>query len=121
MNTVIIMGRLTKDPELRYSGELPVCKFTLAVDRPKKRDGTKDTDFPSCVAFGQTAETISQYVKKGQRILITGHISTGKYTKDDGTTVYTTDIGVDRFDFIEKREEPAPAGFEVINDSDFPF
>lgn len=120
MNIVTIMGRLTRDPELRTAGELPICKFTIAVDKPKKKDGTKDTDFPSCVAFGQTAETIAQYVKKGHRILITGHINTGRYNKDDGTTVYTTDIAVDRFDFIEKRED-TPAGFEAIDDKDFPF
>ena len=120
MNIVNIMGRLTRDPEVRTTNTgLAICKFTIAVDKPKKEDGTKDADFPSCVAFGHTAETIGQYFKKGQRILITGHLSTGRYDREDGTTVYTTDVSVDRFDFIEKRENNT--GFEPIDSADFPF
>ena len=120
MNIVTIIGRLTRDPEVRETADgLSICRFTIAVDRPKKKDGTKEADFPGCVAFGHTAETIGQYMTKGSRIAITGHINTGKYTRDDGTTVYTTDIAVDRFDFIDKRNDTQQ--HQQTTQEDFPF
>lgn len=99
MNKVILIGRLTKDPELTYtsgSGNA-VCRFSLAVTRPFKKD---ETDFINCVAFGKNAETISQYVTKGRQIAINGNIRTGSYDAKDGTRRYTTNINVETFEFI---------------------
>lgn len=99
MNKVILIGRLTKDPELRYAPGTGtgVSRFTVAVNRRKKEDGA---DFINCVAFGKTAETISQYLTKGRQIAITGSIRTGSYDANDGTKRYTTDVAVDGFEFI---------------------
>lgn len=99
MNKVVLVGRLTKDPELRFaagSGSA-VCRFTVAVNRPFKKD---ETDFIGCVAFGKTAETIAQYLTKGREIAVSGSIRTGSYDAQDGTKRYTTDVAVDSFDFI---------------------
>lgn len=98
MNKVILIGRLTKDPDLRFaagSGKA-VTRFTMAVNRPMKRD---EADFISCIAFGKTGETIAQYLTKGRQLAITGNIRTGSYEKD-GITRYTTDVIVDSFEFI---------------------
>lgn len=99
MNKVVLIGRLTKDPELRFaagSGNA-VCRFTLAVNRPFKRD---EADFINCVAFGKTAETITQYLTKGREMAISGNIRTGSYDAQDGSKRYTTDVAVDSFEFI---------------------
>ena len=99
MNKVVLMGRLTKDPELRFaagSGK-GVCRFTVAINRQFKRD---ESDFINCVAFGKTAETISQYLVKGRQILIEGNIRTGSYENDEGKKIYTTNVNVERFEFI---------------------
>ena len=100
MNKVVLLGRLTKDPELRFAAGsgTAVSRFTVAVNRQFKRD---ETDFINCVAFGKTAETISQYFTKGRQIAISGSIRTGSYDAQDGTKRYTTDVTVDSFDFIE--------------------
>lgn len=98
MNKVILIGRLTKDPDLRFaagSGKA-VTRFTMAVNRPMKRD---EADFISCIAFGKTGETIAQYLTKGRQLAITGNIRTGSYEKD-GQMRYTTDVIVDTFEFI---------------------
>ena len=98
MNKVILMGRLTRDPEIRYSqGErsTAVARYSLAVNRTFKRDGEPDADFINCVAFGRQAEFAEKYFHKGIRIVITGRIQTGSYTNKDGVRVYTTDIIVD--------------------------
>lgn len=99
MNKVVLIGRLTKDPELRYAqgNGTAVCKFTLAVTRPFKKD---ETDFINCVSFGKAAETINQYTTKGRQLAVTGSIRTGSYDAQDGTKRYTTDINVDGFEFI---------------------
>lgn len=99
MNKVVLIGRLTKDPELRYaSGSgAAVCKFTLAVNRQFKKD---ETDFINCVSFGKAAETINQYMAKGRQLAVTGSIRTGSYDAQDGTKRYTTDIAVDGFEFV---------------------
>ena len=99
MNKVILIGRLTKDPELRYTPGTgtAVSRFTVAVKRPFKRD---ETDFINCVAFGKIAETISQYLTKGRQIAITGSIRTGSYDASDGTKRYTTDVAIESFEFI---------------------
>ena len=99
MNKVILIGRLTKDPELRYAPGTgtAVCRFTLAVNRPYKKD---ETDFINCVAFGKIAETIAQYVLKGRQVAITGSIRTGSYENNAGNKIYTTDVALDGFEFI---------------------
>ncbi len=106
MNKAILMGRLTRDPEIRYSqGENPVAvaRFTLAVERRIKKDGEDNADFIRCVAFGKTAETIEKYVHQGKKIVIEGRIQTGSYTNQDGVKVYTTDIVVESMEFAESR------------------
>ena len=99
MNKVILLGRLTKDPELRFTpGDgKAVSRFTIAVKRQFKRD---EADFISCVAWGKTAETISQYMTKGRQIAVTGSIRTDSYEAQDGTKRYTTDVNVESFEFI---------------------
>ncbi len=99
MNKVILIGRLTKDPELNYAAGTgtAVTRFTLAVTRPFKKD---ETDFINCIAFGKTGETIAQYLTKGRQLAVTGSIRTGSYDAKDGTKRYTTDIVVDSFEFI---------------------
>ena len=99
MNKVILIGRLTKDPELNFAAGsgTAVTRFSLAVTRPFKKD---ETDFINCVAFGKTGETIAQYFTKGKPIAITGSIRTGSYDAKDGTKRYTTDVVVESFEFI---------------------
>ncbi len=99
MNKVVLIGRLTKDPELNFAAGTgtAVCRFSLAVTRPFKKD---ETDFINCIAFGKTGETIAQYFTKGKPIAVTGSIRTGSYDAKDGTKRYTTDIVVDSFEFI---------------------
>lgn len=129
MNKCVLIGRLTKDPELKLlagSGKAN-CRFTIAVNREYKKD---ETDFINCVAWGKTAETISQYMTKGRQIAVSGSIRTGSFDKQDGTKVYTTDINVDRFEFVGgKNEGQAPSnnqssfGNDIVpdNDIDCPF
>lgn len=105
MNKVILTGRLTRDPEERNAA----IKFTMAVD--KFSGGEKSADFPSCVAFGKTADLVKQYLTKGSKVLVEGRISTGSYTNKDGVKVYTTDVIADRIEFLEARkaaEETTP-------------
>ena len=99
MNKVILIGRLTKDPDLRFgqgSGKA-IARFTLAVNRTMKKD---EADFINCIAFGKTGEAIAQYLTKGKQLAITGGIRTGSYDAKDGTKKYTTDIIVESFEFI---------------------
>ena len=95
MNKVILMGRLTRDPDIRYSqGEnsMAIARYSLAVDRRFKRDGEATADFINCVAFGRSAEFAEKYLRKGIKIAVTGRIQTGSYTNKDGVKVYTTDV-----------------------------
>lgn len=102
MNKVILVGRLTRDPEMRDTqGGTKVARFALAIDRRGKDAGT---DYPSCVAFGKTAELVGQYLRKGSRAGVVGRIQTGSYERD-GHKVYTTDIVVDEVEFLETRAE----------------
>lgn len=106
MNKVILMGRLTRDPEVRYSqGEqaTAVARYTLAVDRRFRRDGEQTADFIGCVAFGRQAEFAERYLRKGTKIAITGRIQTGSYTNRDGQKVYTTDVVVEEQEFAESK------------------
>jgi single-strand DNA-binding protein len=110
--------------ELRLTqGGTAVTSFTLAVDGRKKQDGTRDTDFISCVAFSKQAEIISKYVSKGQRLGVVGRIMTGSFERD-GKKVYTTDVVVEEFDFIEKKNQSVMTPHElqeIVDDDDLPF
>lgn len=100
MNNVTLIGRLTKDPEIRWTdGGLAIAQFSLAIDRPPNKNGEKQTDYPRVKAFGKTAEIIERYVAKGNQLGVTGRIQTGSYEKD-GQRVYTTDVVADRIDLI---------------------
>ena len=106
MNKVILMGRLTRDPEVRYSaGEnsMAIARYTLAVDRRFKRDGEATADFISCVAFGRAAEFAERYFRQGIRIVVSGRIQTGSYTNREGNKVYTTDVVVEEQEFAESK------------------
>ena len=110
MNKVILMGRLTRDPEVRYSqgGEnsLAIARYTLAVDRRFKRNGDDQTaDFIGCVAFGRNAEFAEKYFRQGLKVVVTGRIQTGSYTNKDGVRVYTTEVIVEDQEFAESRAE----------------
>lgn len=104
MNNVILIGRLTRDPELRYTQQTntAVARFTVAVDR---QNGKKEADFIGCKAFGKTAEVIDRYMSKGRQIAIEGRIQTGNYKDKDGRTVYTTAVIVNRVEFIGSRND----------------
>ena len=99
INKVVLLGRLTKDPELRYAAGsgTAVCRFTVAITRQFKKD---ETDFINCVAFGKTGETIAQYITKGRQVAVTGSIRTGSYESNSGEKRYTTDVVLDGFEFI---------------------
>ncbi len=107
MNKVILMGRLTRDPDVRYSqGEqaTAVARYTLAVDRRFRREGSDQTaDFISCVTFGRSAEFAEKYLRKGTKIVATGRIQTGSYTNQEGQKVYTTDVVVEDQEFAESK------------------
>lgn len=134
MNKVILIGRTTKSPELRYApgSGTAVCRFTLAVTRPFKKD---ETDFINCVAFGKTGETIAQYVLKGRQVAVTGSIRTGSYENNAGEKRYTTDVVLDGFEFIGNsnnvanlEDNPAASNSEMgfgdmtpVDDGDMPF
>ena len=116
MNKVILCGRLTKDPEVRYSqgGEpMAIARYTLAVDRRRGRnngDGEQTADFISCVAFGRSGEFAEKYLKKGTKMLITGRIQTGSYTNKDGVKVYTTEVVVEDQEFAESKNSSSNGG-----------
>ena len=107
MNEVILMWRLTKDPDILYTQEAqPMCiaRYTLAVDRGVKKDGQQSADFISCVGFGKNGEFAEKYLHKGMKICISGRIQTGSYTRQDGQKVYTTDVVVGHQEFAESRQ-----------------
>lgn len=129
MNKVIEIGRLTKDPEVRYSnganGSTAVARYTLAVDRKFKQEGQPSADFINCIAFGKLGEFAEKYLRKGVKIAIVGRIQTGSYTNKDGQKVYTTDVVVEEQEFCESKSQsnsqPQPAtsnndGFMSIPD-----
>lgn len=141
MNQVVLVGRLTKDPDVRYNPSgMAVARFTVAVDRRFKREGQPDADFISCVAFGKTGEFIEKYFTKGKLIGLTGSIQTGSYTNKDGQKVYTTDVVAENVEFVGSKNESGsaqgggssrqteapsgdamPAGFAPLDDDDMPF
>ena len=114
MNKAIIMGRLTRDPEIRYSqgadGSNAIARYTVAVDRRRKTngDGTEQTaDFIGCVAFGRSAEFAEKYLHQGTKVIVTGRIQTGSYTNKDGQKVYTTEVIVEEQEFAESKASAA--------------
>jgi len=134
MNSVVLIGRLTKDPELRYTAgtQMAIATFTLAIDRGKDKNGeSKGADFPRVMVFGKSAENCEKFLKKGRLVGIQGRIRTGSYENDYGNKVYTTDVIADRVEFLEWGDKPqessqririgdAPSGFSELNE-DIPF
>ena len=118
MNKVILMGRLTRDPDIRVSNtadrQITVARYTLAVDRRGKKDDNAQTaDFISCVAFDRAAEFVEKYLHQGTKVLVTGRIQTGSYTNKEGHKVYTTDVMIEEQEFCESKgqgivEKPSP-------------
>ena len=120
MNKTLLIGRTTKDPDIRYTqSEQPItiARFNLAVDRRFKKEGEQSADFISCVAFGKTAEFIEKYVFKGTKIAVEGRIQTGSYTNNDGNKVYTTDVVVEQVEFAGAKTDSESAAKE--NNDDF--
>lgn len=123
------MGRLTKDPEVRYTqgdNASAVARYSLAVDRRFKRDGEPTADFINCVAFGRSAEFAEKYLRQGSKIAIVGRIQTGSYTNRDGQKVYTTDIVVEEQEFAESKAsqdtsepEPKPSPYGPADENGF--
>ena len=103
MNKVILMGRLTKDPDMRGEGTSLVARYTLAVDRRYTKDNEQQTDFINCVVFAKGAEFAEKYLKKGTKVVVTGRIQTGSYTNKDGQKIYTTDVILDEQEFAESK------------------
>lgn len=128
MNAVSLIGRLTRDPEVRYtSTHMAVARFSIAIDRPVKEGGEKQTDFPNIVVFGKQAENCERYLAKGRKVAINGRIQTGSYTDKEGRKVYTTDVVANYVEFLDsapqqtKPEQGEQAeGFEQADD-DIPF
>lgn len=135
MNKVVLVGRLTRDPEVRYaSNEKNTCtaRFSLAINRKFKTNGQYEADFPNCVAMGKTAEFVERYFHKGDMIALDGHIQTGSYTNKDGNKVYTTDVFAENVEFAQSKSDsgnsnnsnPSSDGFVNIPDgieSELPF
>ena len=125
MNKVILMGRLTRDPEVRYtqgSQQMAIAKFTLAVDRRVKKDGEQSADFISCVAFGKAGEFVEKYLKKGTKVACEGRWQTGSYTNKEGAKVYTNDCVIEQMEFAESKRSdggqatPQDDGFMNVPD-----
>ncbi len=114
MNKVVLMGRLTRDPEVRYSrgdNSMAIARYSIAIDRRFKRDGDEQTaDFISCVAFGKAGEFAEKYFHKGTKIAVVGRIQTGSFTNKDGQKVYTTDVVVEEQEFAESKNGGSGSG-----------
>lgn len=110
MNQVFLTGRLTKDPETRYTSgsQIAVCTFTLAVERPTKQGEEKKADFPRITVFGRQAENCEKYLSKGKKVAVQGRIQTGSYQNSQGQKVYTTDVIAERIEFLEWGEQKKP-------------
>jgi single stranded DNA-binding protein (ssb) len=107
MNSVSLIGRLTRDPEVRYTpSQMAVASFTIAIDRPVRSGEDKKTDFPRITVFGKQAENCEKYLVKGRLVGVQGRIQTGSYQNKDGVTVYTTDVVADRVEFLEWGDRP---------------
>lgn len=136
MNSVVLIGRLTRDPELRYTAgtQMAVATFTVAIDRPVRAGGERQTDFPRVTVFGKQAENCEKFLTKGRLVGVQGRLQTGSYKNKDGVTVYTTDVVADRVEFLEwtskaqnneavsqgMHTDNIPTGFSELED-DIPF
>ena len=121
MNKIILIGRLTRDPEIRYStndNNTAIARYTLAVNRPFRKNGEQQADFLPCIAFGKTAEFAEKYLAKGMRVAIEGCIQTGSYTNQEGQKIYTTDVVVERQEFLEKRADNGQQSPDNANNYD---
>ena len=115
MNKVELIGRLTRDPEVRYSQAsepMAIARYTLAVDRRFKKDGEATADFINCVAFGKNGEFAEKYLHKGVKIAVSGRIQTGSYTRQDGTKAYTTDVVIEEQEFAESKADSGRAAMD---------
>ena len=138
MNSVSLIGRLTKDPDVRYgaTSQMAVARFSIAINRQKDKNGEEKTDYPNIVCFGKTAELVEKYLGKGRLVGIQGRIQTGSYQDKDGKTVYTTEVVADRVEFLDRGDKgggitnsgetaampsETPGGFEMLKDDDIPF
>jgi len=120
MNSVQLVGRFTRDPEIRYTdGGASIARFSVAVDRRFAKEGEQSADFINIVAFGKTAEFIEKYFKKGNRIGIVGRIQTGSYKNKDGATVYTTDVIAENVEFVESKQNNQSAQGTATPPADF--
>ncbi|MFL0507104.1 single-stranded DNA-binding protein [Ureibacillus sp. 179-F W5.1 NHS] len=116
INRVVLVGRLTKDPELRYTPSgVPMTRFTLAVNRTFKQEGQPEADFISCLAWRKQAENLANYMKKGSLIGVEGRIQTGSFEGQDGKRVYTTDVVADSIQFLEPRSNNSDGSYSVSN------
>ena len=126
MNKTILMGRLTRDPEVRYAANdsgMAIVRYTLAVDRRRTGNNGQSADFINCVAFGKTGEFAEKYFRKGTKILISGRIQTGSYTNKDGNKVYTTEVVVEEQEFAESKKSqgyPEPGNASADGFTDIP-
>lgn len=112
MNKSILIGRFTRDPEVRYTdGGTSIARFTIAVDRRFKKEGEQQADFIGCIAFGKTAEFVEKYFSQGMKIVVEGRIQTGSYTNKDGVKVYTTDVVAENVEFAEKKADDSGQGY----------
>ena len=118
MNKVILMGRLTKDTDIKTSGENKIARYTMAVDRRFAKDGEQSADFINIVVFGKGAEFAEKYLKKGTKVVVTGRIQTGSYTNKDGQKVYTTDVIAEEQEFAESKGASGKAE-NTNDDADF--
>lgn len=122
MNSVILIGRLTRDPELRYTNgsQMAIAKFSIAIDRPTRQGEEKKTDFPRITVFGKQAENCEKYLSKGRMVCVQGRLQTGSYQDKDGKTVYTTDVIADRVEFLEWGDKNQQASSNSGNFSQAP-
>ena len=141
MNSIVLIGRLTRDPEIRYTdSQMAIGRFSVAIDRMSKPGEEKKTDFPNVVVFGKQAENCERFLAKGRLVGVQGRLQTGSYKTQSGETRYTTEVVADRVEFLEwgdkggggmsggmgssrseDREDMIPEGFEALTDDDMPF
>ena len=122
MNAVQLLGRFTRDNDLKELGGTSVFRNNIAVQRNfKNKDGERESDFINVVAFGKTAELLNQYFGKGQQVALEGRIQTGSYDKEDGTRVYTTDVIVNQFDFVGSKNDNSQPTATVVKPTSSPF
>ena len=120
MNSVQLLGRLARDPEVRYTdGGATIASFTLAVDRRFKQENGETADFISCKAFGKTAEFVEKYFSKGKKLALNGRIQTGSYTNKEGAKVYTTEVIVENVEFVESKGAENGGGSANVKNDDF--